>query len=284
MYAGFWRRFAAAMLDLLILGVAILVTGVIVALITGPRSRASAMTDLGSLAAPWLYFALMECSPLRATLGKLAFGIRVVDLRGARLSFLRASARFFAKIFSTLPLALGHLLAAFTRNKQALHDLVTGCVVVDAKAPAIDLRRAGLAQPLSGRAIAALLAGAAFLPLAAAGSAVAIPKYQDHLVRKKIIAAIESAHGATSSVSAYMLKHKTPPRTLEEAGAVAVSPNLRNAAIGRDGAIILTVAVEPVVGKRIALVPTRSQNRIVWTCTSDEIPARYLPRDCRQRR
>ena len=80
----------------------------------------------------WLYFAIMESSSRQATLGKLAFGIRVVDLDGDRVSFFRASARFFAKIFSALSLAVGFLMAAFTRRKQALHDMVASCLVVNA--------------------------------------------------------------------------------------------------------------------------------------------------------
>ena len=82
----------------------------------------------------WLYFAAMESSPRQATLGKLALGIRVVGRDGARISFARASARFFAAALSWLSLNLGHALAAWTRERRALHDFVAATWVVDASA------------------------------------------------------------------------------------------------------------------------------------------------------
>ncbi len=79
---------------------------------------------------PWLYFALMESSPRQATLGKQALGIMVTDLAGQRISFARATGRFFAKILSGLILWIGYVMAAFTERKQALHDLLASCLVV----------------------------------------------------------------------------------------------------------------------------------------------------------
>jgi uncharacterized RDD family membrane protein YckC len=78
----------------------------------------------------WLYFALMESSSHQATLGKMALGIRVTDLQGGRLTFGRATARFFGKIVSGLICYIGFIMAAFTERKQALHDMIAGTLVV----------------------------------------------------------------------------------------------------------------------------------------------------------
>jgi len=78
----------------------------------------------------WLYYALMESSNKQATLGKLALGIIVTDMDGKRLTFGRATGRYFGKILSSLILNIGFLMAAFTEKKQALHDLIASCVVV----------------------------------------------------------------------------------------------------------------------------------------------------------
>ena len=83
-----------------------------------------------SSAATWAYFAVMESSPLQATLGKLAIGIRVADARGGPLTFRRASLRYWAKWLSSLTLMIGWLMAAFTPRRQALHDVVARSVVV----------------------------------------------------------------------------------------------------------------------------------------------------------
>src|SRR5690606_17022154 len=78
-----------------------------------------------------LYYSLMESSRNQATLGKMALGIKVVDRGGDRLSFPHALGRWFAASLSYLTLYIGFLLAAFTQNKQALHDMVAGTQVVD---------------------------------------------------------------------------------------------------------------------------------------------------------
>jgi|TARA_B110000046_G_scaffold44845_1_gene49844 uncharacterized RDD family membrane protein YckC len=77
-----------------------------------------------------LYFSLLESSHLQASLGKLALGIKVVDQHGARLDFLYCLVRNLSKFLSSLIFMLGYLMAAVTKNKQALHDLIAGSYVV----------------------------------------------------------------------------------------------------------------------------------------------------------
>lgn len=88
------------------------------------------LLNLLSLVIPWLYYAFMESSSLQATLGKLAMGSIVTDLDGDPISFLRATGRYFGKYISNLILCIGFLMAAFTERKQALHDMMAGCLVV----------------------------------------------------------------------------------------------------------------------------------------------------------
>jgi len=78
----------------------------------------------------WLYYTLMESSSRQATVGKLALGMIVTDLDGNRISFGRANGRFWGKILSGLTLYIGFILAGFTERKQALHDMLAGCLVV----------------------------------------------------------------------------------------------------------------------------------------------------------
>ena len=65
----------------------------------------------------WLYYGLMESSELQATVGKRVLGLRVVRTDGQPVSFGRASARFFAKILSSI-LLVGFLMAAFRRTSR----------------------------------------------------------------------------------------------------------------------------------------------------------------------
>ena len=90
-----------------------------------------------SVLAWWLYEALMTSSRRQATVGKMAVGLVVADEGRARLSFIHASGRHFAKYLSYLLFGIGVLMVAFTERKQGLHDKLAGTLVIepDAAAP-----------------------------------------------------------------------------------------------------------------------------------------------------
>ena len=79
----------------------------------------------------WFYFAAMESSPKQATLGKLALSMKVTSLQGERISFGKATGRYFGKILSALILLIGFLMIAFTEKKQGLHDMLAGTLVAN---------------------------------------------------------------------------------------------------------------------------------------------------------
>ncbi len=136
-YSGFWRRFAALLIDSVIVGLVILILSAAMGFSVGVGgvggAGASAYGILISIAAPWLYWAGMESSKHQATIGKMALGMAVTDQFNNRISFLRATVRYFGKILSTLTLLVGFIMAAFTRRKQALHDMLAGSLVVNAE-------------------------------------------------------------------------------------------------------------------------------------------------------
>jgi uncharacterized RDD family membrane protein YckC len=76
----------------------------------------------------WIYESAMISSAHQATFGKIAFGLSVTSLEGNRISFARSTGRFFCKY---LPISyIGFFMAAFTRKRQALHDLIAGTLVL----------------------------------------------------------------------------------------------------------------------------------------------------------
>jgi len=146
-YAGFWLRFVAMIIDLIVLGI----VGFIVTLPfaagagigmfmrgrppMGPEEWMPIIASFWRLALirlvlNWLYYALLESSAWQATVGKKALGLEVTDLEGRRISFGRATGRFFGKIISALILWIGFIMAGFTARKQALHDMLAGCLVI----------------------------------------------------------------------------------------------------------------------------------------------------------
>jgi uncharacterized RDD family membrane protein YckC len=124
-YAGFWVRVFAFWLDCLVLGAIFGLIGWLLGVSKWDEAHPQAMLIL-----MWLYFAGMESSRWQATLGKKALDIRVTDLEGNRISFLRAAARNLAKYFSLVILFVGVLMIPFTKRKQGLHDLIARCLVV----------------------------------------------------------------------------------------------------------------------------------------------------------
>lgn len=149
-YAGFWLRFVALIVDSLIISI---VSSVLFFPLMGITGLGAALRGIRpdhqpdsaffvalfsalplligvGVAVRWLYYAYCESSEWQATLGKKALNLVVTDLEGNRISFGRASGRFFAKYVSMLTLCIGFILAGFTEKKQALHDMMAGCLVL----------------------------------------------------------------------------------------------------------------------------------------------------------
>jgi uncharacterized RDD family membrane protein YckC len=150
-YAGFWLRVAAHLIDGMITGVVLCALLIPLALATGlggalrnihpgeepdPAIILAFISSLwililGGILAVWLYYAYCESSEWQATPGKKVLNLAVTDLNGNRLSFGRASGRFFAKMISGLiPFGIGYVMAGFTEKKQALHDMIASCLVL----------------------------------------------------------------------------------------------------------------------------------------------------------
>ncbi len=121
-HAGFWLRFAAIIIDSIILVVCFVIFELIVS--------GSSDSILFFIFIQWMYYSLFETSTLQATPGKLAVGIQVSDLYGEKIDFGKASGRFFGKLLSGLILGIGYFMAGFTKEKQALHDILAGCYVI----------------------------------------------------------------------------------------------------------------------------------------------------------
>ena len=150
-YAGFWVRFLAFLIDSAVMGIGFVLILIPLIFLTGlggiigeihPNED---MNDVGifmlfgllflaatvSLLWTWLYHALMESSEWQSTVGKRLLGLVVTDMAGQRVSFGRATGRHFAKIVTNMvPAFIGYIMAGFTERKQALHDMLAGCLVL----------------------------------------------------------------------------------------------------------------------------------------------------------
>jgi uncharacterized RDD family membrane protein YckC len=131
-YAGFWRRAVAYLIDVALL------TGIGIAAFALWAQALRPDALIGWLETyPWvpllvqgLYFALLESSRLQGTLGKALLGLRVSDYDGRRIGLLRAIVRYFGRLISELILMLGFLMVLFTERKQGLHDFLARTYVL----------------------------------------------------------------------------------------------------------------------------------------------------------
>jgi uncharacterized RDD family membrane protein YckC len=151
-YGGFWRRFLAYVLDTLIIGIPLGILYLIYCALIIMNSRKSAPQESSIFAVitngevntltntsyilfligffiSVIYFTGLHASKLQATIGKLAFGLMVVDETGNRITLRRALGRYFAAILSTI-LYIGYIIAVFTKRKQAFHDIIARTYVI----------------------------------------------------------------------------------------------------------------------------------------------------------
>lgn len=161
-YAGFWRRFAATLIDSLILMVPwapIAIAGGILDIWATDFETLSANPRLAQMPlwttiagfVIWLSYKVgFEASALCATPGKLALGLRVTDRAGDRLSVAAAIIRswpWWAASFAAIIDAMAgtgqvilrsiafasiisFLIVAFTMHKQGVHDMMAKSLVV----------------------------------------------------------------------------------------------------------------------------------------------------------
>lgn len=144
-YGGFWIRLLAYLIDRFVVGAAFSP----IAIYFGLRLAAQLNqyryhhdAQLGDIfhfvgiivplafIVQWLYEAFLTSSSWQATVGKRVLNLKVTDEAGNRISFERATGRFFAKILSGLILAIGFIMIAFTARKQGLHDMIAETLVM----------------------------------------------------------------------------------------------------------------------------------------------------------
>src|SRR5688572_6957466 len=77
----------------------------------------------------WCYYAGMESSPWKGTIGKKLLGLEVTRLDGERAGFLQTTGRHFGKILSGIVLGIGYLVMLGNDRKQTWHDSMSDCVV-----------------------------------------------------------------------------------------------------------------------------------------------------------
>jgi uncharacterized RDD family membrane protein YckC len=123
--ATFGTRFVAALID----GAMLFAVSLFLGIALGRSGQ-----GLGTLAG-LAYYVYLEGSPSGQTIGKRMMNIRVVDAdTGGAIGYGRAVVRYFARILSAIPCALGYFWMLWDDNKQTWHDKIATDVVVPTSA------------------------------------------------------------------------------------------------------------------------------------------------------
>jgi uncharacterized RDD family membrane protein YckC len=135
-YAGFWVRLVAAVVDLapiVVIAALARVPGVSASCGSGsalcdyPTHALGGVVIAGALGV----YLVAAWSTMGASIGQRLLGLRVVRAAdGRRVSAGRALRRYLAYLVAAAPLAAGLIWAGFDAQKQGWHDMAAGTFVV----------------------------------------------------------------------------------------------------------------------------------------------------------
>jgi uncharacterized RDD family membrane protein YckC len=118
--AGFWIRFAAALIDGIVVGI---IAGVLAGVVHAGRP----LSTLVSL----VYLVAFFGHPRGQTPGFMATGLRVVSLaEGGPIGYSRAAIRWLVGLVSGVVILLGYLWMIWDPEKQTWHDKAAGSIVI----------------------------------------------------------------------------------------------------------------------------------------------------------
>jgi type IV pilus assembly protein PilA len=119
-------------------------------------------------------------------------------------------------------------------------------------------------------------------------AAIAIPAYQDYVVRSQVTEGLSLSSGAKDAIWEFMSNKGTWPTNNSSAGLAANTSITGNYVTQVDvtgGVVTITYgnkANQAITNKTLLLSPTTKAGSIPWTCKSTTLPDKYLPTNCRQ--
>ena len=130
-FAGFWMRFWAYLLDLIVIGSLdrMLVKPLLNIMGVSQVESIFSPFTIGSTLVFFLYFVLMT-KYFGQTLGKMVFGLKVVSLKENSLSWSTVIFREFIGRFISKTVWITYVLIGVLPKKQGLHDLFSDTSVV----------------------------------------------------------------------------------------------------------------------------------------------------------
>lgn len=120
-------------------------------------------------------------------------------------------------------------------------------------------------------------------------AAIAVPAYQDYVIRAQVSEGLSLTSGAKAAVWDFLSNTGRWPPGNESAGlgsASSISGNYVSSVNVSGGPVLVTFsgpeANRALTGKTLLLSPVTTPGSIPWVCTSTTIAHKYLPTNCRR--
>lgn len=295
--AGHWARIGAAILDSMICSGFLFVAMIVLGVVMGTQGTKGKPPDLGSIGLVYLvlisaqvaYFTITQGGSKMASLGKRATDLVIVTRSGEPIGYVRAFARYVVLIVTGLFFSLPLLVILFTRRHQGLHDLTCGTVVIDKRTfdrSRWDYETVAASPNSSGAAIIVIALLFFFMTFIGIAAAIAIPAYQDFLVRAKVSEALLKTNDVKARYVAYVKEHQAWPASIDDLKAPSVVKLAQNGEVSfqiADGhALMLTLHGDRMLdGKSLELLPIGGEASFEWKCRVVDLPPKYAPSACR---
>lgn len=294
-HAGFWWRLLVAQLDLVLFvalaGVAFSLARIFIPDHWSEKSAAELRLVLLAVLSI-LYFPLLEAR-FGATPAKWLFGLRIRDLRGEPVGYVRGVMRHILRVVLVAPFLIGFSFCAFTKRKQAVYDWMMRCVVtrkVGFVLPNVVARRFGDKAHRRLRSVSAMMAAVAaialFMLIVRTIASVMAPLYEAGNAVRIVRISLASTSTLRSSIGEKYAKDGAFPPEVEQAlllqsGANGVYSVHYVAATG--GIKIDYTTNKLLAGGNLMVTPiTDAQGAFGWTCHAAGIPSALVPEGCRE--
>ncbi len=118
-------------------------------------------------------------------------------------------------------------------------------------------------------------------------AAIAIPAYQDYVVRAHAAESVQFGNQVRDRVTRFIVEEQRLPISNAEVGLEdsLSAPGIARVQIDQEGQIVMTLAgnYPALVGKTIVYQPHVQDGQLYWTCTQGTLAAKYRPAECRGR-
>ena len=115
-------------------------------------------------------------------------------------------------------------------------------------------------------------------------AAVAIPAYQDYIIRAKVTEGLSLASGAKTSVAEYFSSNGGLPLDNTAAGMAkptSISGNSVQTVTVASGVIQVLFSAATIKNSTLFLSPNTAGGKLVWNCKLGTLEGKYRPSSCR---